>query len=449
MDLARRQLSARAVAASTALILLPGVMLVGPADAADPQAVVEGTLDDTTPFRFWMPAEGWNGTVFVDLDAAGGLSSTGQHYVDQGYAYGGTSRNVTGWDIEQALANQVEALERFEDEVGEADRSVAVGASMGGFVAAGVAQEYPDQVEGAVAMCGGLSGTVSQWNQKLDTVFALKHLLAPDSDLPIIDIDDVGASRAAWADMLADAQQTPDGRARIALASAIGQVPAWSSSAPQPDWKDTEAYQAGWYGALSGDFLSYIGQAVGSSRVALTQASGGNPSWNTGIDYVEQLRMAAPHDRRVVDRLYEEAGLSLDDDLATVNAAERIEADPDAVERFAEGLEFDGTLEDPVVTLNNIGDQISTVAQQAEYEDEVRRAGNASLLRQTYVASAGHCSFTDAERITAIDALLDRLDSGHWSGTASAQRLNRHGESLDRGETRFVQYHLPRFNRPF
>ncbi|WP_235008190.1 alpha/beta hydrolase [Microbacterium timonense] len=407
---------------------------------------MEGRLADTTAYRFVVPSD-WNGTVFVDLDFAGGpVSAAQQELIDRGYAYGGTTRNVTGWNLSGAVENQIEALDAFADAVGEPERAIATGTSMGGMIAAATGELHPDRIDGVLAGCGGLSGTVSQWNQKLDTVFVLARLLDPAGVLPVENVPaDIEGARSAWLTRLADAQQTPEGRARIALAAAIGQLPAWSQSIADPDPRDPAAYQAAWYGALAGDPLPYIGQAM-SSRYTSTLVFGGMPSWNTGIDYAEQLRKASPESRRVVAELYQRAGLSLDADLATVNAADRVEADPDAVARFAASYEFTGDISVPTVTLNNVGDQISTVAQQQEYEERVTRAGNASLLRQTYVASAGHCNFTAAETLAATQLLLDRLDTGRW-GSANAVHLNRAAEALDLGDARFLTFHPDRFNR--
>ncbi|MFC7405716.1 alpha/beta fold hydrolase [Georgenia alba] len=434
------------VAGVLAATLAVSVLAVAPASADEPTEV-SGTLDDTTPYEFLVPPD-WNGTVFVDLDFAGGtVTPTHRALLEDGAAYGGTSRAVTGWDISQAIDNQVEAVHRFAAEAGEPSRVIAMGASMGGFVAAGVAQEHPEEIDGAVAMCGGLSGAVAQWNQKLDTVFVLSELTDPAGDLPVIDIPDRDAAIAAWQAHLADAQQTPEGRARIALAAAIGQLPAWSESAPRPDPRDTASYQAGWYGALSGDSLPYIGQAM-SSRHTLTQVYGGNPSWNVGIDYAVQLERVSDEARAVVERLYGQAGLSLQEDLAALRDAPRISADPDALTRFAR-LDVTGELDVPVVTMNNIGDQISTVAQQQEYQREVREAGNARLLRQTYVASPAHCGFSDAERLAAAHLLLDRLDRGRWTGGESSEEMNRTAESFGLGAARFLTYQPDRFNRPY
>lgn len=413
-------------------------------------SVVEGTLEDGTAYRFLVPAD-WNGTVFVDLDFAGGQTAAPyvQHLVAQGAAYGGTTRLVTGWDIPGAIDNQVEAIQRLSQEIGEPQRAIAMGSSMGGTVSAGVAQRYPSVINGAVPMCGGLSGSISQWNQKLDTVFVLSELMDPEGTLPVIDIpEDVNGAVTAWQSALAAEQETPEGRARIGLAAAIGQLPAYSSSAERPASRDTTAYQSGWYGALTGDSLPYIGQAM-SSRRTIESLTGGNPSWNVGVDYAQQFHQLPREKQKVVEELYRESGLSLQDDLQAVNGAERISADPAAVTQFEQGLEFNGDLRIPVLTMNNIGDQISTVAQQNEYENEVKAAGNGSLLRQIYVDSAGHCGFTDAEKVVAAETLLDRLDSGNWTMSQAAPQLNRRAEALHLGGGNFLRFKPEEFNRPY
>jgi pimeloyl-ACP methyl ester carboxylesterase len=369
-----------------------------------------------------------------------------------GVARGGTTRTVTGWRIRDAIDNQAEALARFEQAYGPARHAIASGDSMGGFVSAGAAQLHPEVFDAAVPFCGGLGGSVAQWNQKLDTVFTLERLVAPG--LPVIDVpEDVEGTRKAWFDALAQAQQTPEGRARIALAAAIGQVPPWGtnpdgSPTPRPDERDAAALQEGTYLALAGGSLPYLGQAM-SSRRQLTQVSGGNPSWNTGVDYAAQLRSAEPGLRRAVDTLYREAGLDLRADLDALAAAPRISADPAAVERFARGLVFDGALRIPVLTVSGTGDQISTVAQQQFYGETVRRAGKNALLRQTYVQSVGHCTFSDAEQQAALHVMAERLDTGRWPATGPRAMNDRAGELGADPAPRYVPFQPPRFNRPY
>ncbi|MEW9555009.1 alpha/beta hydrolase family protein [Nonomuraea sp. NPDC050783] len=430
----------------------PGGTPCLPGSPARPTCV-SGTLDDGTPYEFVVPAR-WNGTVVVALDFAGPGPSeplTARLLAD-GVARGGTSRAVTGWDIRSAIDNQAEALARFERAYGPARRAIASGTSMGGFVAAGVAQVHPGTFDAAVPMCGGLSGSVAQWNQKLDTLFVLERLIAPG--LPVIDIpEDVESARKAWLDALAAAQRTPEGRARIALAAAIGQLPAWGrnpdgTTPPPPDRGDAAALEQGAYLALAGGPLPYVGQAM-SSRRQIMAVVGGNPSWNTGVDYARHLRLADPALRRAVGDLYAAAGLELAADLRSLAAAPRIAADPGAVERFSRGIVLDGRLRIPVLTLSGTGDQISTVAQQQSYEEKARRAGAGSLLRQTYTETAGHCDFSPTEQQAALVTMLDRLRSGHWPAT-SAPAMNARAAALGADPApRYVPFTPPRFNRPY
>lgn len=413
---------------------------------------ISGTLDDGTPYAFVVPAE-WNGTVVVALDyTAGGEGEalTGRLLAD-GVARGGTARTVTGWNIRAAIDNQAAALARFEAAYGPARHAIASGTSMGGFVSAGVAQVHPDVFDAAVPFCGGLSGSVAQWNQKLDTVFVLERLVAPG--LPVIDVPaDVPGAQRAWIDALTAAQRTPEGRARIALAGAIGQLPPWGvrpdgTTPPPPAAGDPAALEEGVFLALAGGPLPYIGQAM-SSRRQITAVVGGNPSTNEGVDYGAQLRAAQPELHRAVRELYRTAGLDLDADLRALATAPRIAADPAAVERFARGIVLDGALRIPVLTVSGTGDQISTVAQQQSYEATVRRAGANALLRQTYVQSAGHCAFSPAEQQAALRVMVERLDTGRWPAT-DPRAMNARTEELGAEQPpRYVHCTPPRFNRP-
>ncbi|HEX7305639.1 DUF6351 family protein [Lentzea sp.] len=439
---------------AAALLLVAGA----PAVSAAPPDVVpclgtatctSGQLPDGTPYQFAKPQR-WNGVVLVDLDfAAGGLTTalTGD-LVGRGYAVGGTSRAVTGWRIAQAIDNQAAALEEFEAVFGPARWAIAGSRSMGGFVAAGAAQVHPGRFAGAVPMCGGLGGSVGQWNQKLDTVFTLKTLLFPGTALPVTGIPaDVPGAQQQWISALAGAQSTAQGRARIALAATVGQLPAWGlatdgGTTPVPDPWDAAALENGMYLALAGGPLPYIGQAM-SSRRAIEQATGGNPSWNTGVEYGRQLLSAEPAQQLAVLRLYAEAGLDLGADLRRLAAAPRVAADPAAVAAFSRGIVFTGDVRVPVLTVNGTGDQISTVAQQQSYEDLARRAGNAELVRQTYVRTSGHCTFTVGEQVAAIDQMWQRLRTGRWPDV-SPRAMNRLA-----GDGRYVDFAPPRFNRRY
>ncbi|MEU5703537.1 alpha/beta hydrolase family protein [Streptomyces aurantiacus] len=429
----------------------------GPCPAGSPAGVTcaGGELADGTPYRFVVP-DHWNGTVIVDLDFAGrapGEPLTAE-LTDRGYAVGGTTRDVTGWRIAAAIDNQASALERFEEAVGHPRWAIASGRSMGGFVSAGVAQVHPDAFDAAVPFCGGLGGSVGQWNQKLDTVFTLKELLFAGSPLPVTKIPaDTQQATRDWQSALGTAQAAPAGRARIALAAAIGQLPGWGQDAaggatPMPAPGDTDAIQEGMYLTLAGGFQPYIGQSM-SSRRSIETLAGGNPSWNTGVDYARQFSAASAEQQRTVRELYSRAGLDLRADLRTLARAPRITADPSAVTYLEKGIVFDGDLKIPVLTVNAIGDQISTVAQQQSYGAAVHKAGKTALLRQSYVRTVGHCTFTTGEQVAAITVMAKRLTTGRWSDTATAGNLNRLTAAAGEDHGRYLHYQPPVFNRPY
>jgi hypothetical protein len=69
------------------------------------------------------------------------------------------------------------------------------------------------------------------------------------------------------------------------------------------------------------------------------------------------------------------------------------------------------------------------VTDEQAYASVVASAGNSSLLRQAYVHRAGHCTFSPAETITAFQTLVQRIDTGQWSGTG-ASALNTGAAAL-------------------
>lgn len=112
-----------------------------------------------------------------------------------------------------------------------------------------------------------------------------------------------------------------------------------------------------------------------------------------------------------------------------------------AVEQMAT---FTGELADPAVTLHTTGDPAGTTADEFAYADVVRWAGDTAQLRQTFVVSDGHCTFTNAEMAAAMQTLLTRIDTGRWPATSAARlgtlaaRLEAES-GIDLGATRFGQ----------
>ncbi|MFJ7071720.1 alpha/beta hydrolase family protein [Streptomyces sp. NPDC098781] len=443
-------------ACATAL-LLAVTALPAPAVAATPAPThVDGRLPSGATYMMDVPAD-WNGTVLLFSHGyASGPTNPAQDAPDdatkalllgQGYALVGSSYATTGWAVTDAVPDQLATLSAFTDRFGAASRTLAWGRSYGGLVTTAIAERHPERIDGSVSLCGLVQGGVANWNNTLDPAFALKTLLAPGSDVPLVRIADQTAADEA-ADALTavvdSAQSTPEGRARIALAAALHNIPGWNQptqTRPAPtDWDAQRAHQ---YEAVKG----LLKIAAFNRRQEAEARAGGNMSWNTGVDYAKLLGRSSV--RKEVTELYRKAGLSLRADLAVLDRAPRIAADPAAVSWMAGTSSFTGELTKPQLSVHTTGDALVPVQTESALKRAVTAAGSASLLRQAYTDNAGHCTFSPAEQLAALHTLEDRLTRGHWVGTDAASLNSRATQTDPTTPTRYVRHHPTPYLRPY
>jgi hypothetical protein len=404
-----------------------------------------------------VPAN-WNGTLLLyshgyvfpgspltAQDASDPL--TGEALLQQGYALSGSSYSQNGWALQQAFHDQFALLDFFDTTCGHPARTVPWGDSLGGIITAGLVQIDPQRFAGAMPLCGVLAGGVGTWNQALDSSFAFDLLLAGNT-LPVVHIQNPTAGFQQAEAIIAAAQNTPQGRARIALASAMTDLPGWFNSAsPEPaptDYAAQEQNQFLWQSQVDLAFAFF-------ARAELEARAGGNPSWNIGVDYRDQLRKST--DRAEVEALYKQAGLNLDQDLNTLNDAPRIRPDLQAVGYLSRYITFDGDLDIPVLTMHTTGDGLVINTDEQSYAQVVRESGDNSLLRQVFVHRAGHCTMTPAERLTAFATLVQRVDTGRWGDTTRPALMNQEaaalGSTFNLAPPAFIQYKPATFLRPF
>ncbi len=417
-----RRLAGTSIAA---LLLVSGLLAsAGAASAAqscggsDSVTTVTGTLPDGATYEIQCPAGPWNGTLFLyshgyvvpgSANPARDVGDpvTGAWLLGHGYALAGSSYATTGWAIASALPDQIGTLNAFDASYGRPAHTIAWGHSLGGIITAGLIQDYPQRFSAALPMCGVLSGGVATWNTALDAEFAFQQLIDPA--VQVVNITDGGANLAGAETAAASAQQTAQGRARLALVSALGDTPGWFTPlSPEPgprDYAAQEANQFAWASQVTFPF-------VFDFRQDLEADAGGNPSWNVGVNYAADLARSA--DYREVVALYRAAGLSLSADLHKLQAAPRIAASPRAVFYLARNIAFNGRIPVPVLTMHTTGDGLVVPENEQAYRAVVDRAGRGRLLRQVFVDRAGHCAFTPAETITAVRVLLSRLATGTW-----------------------------------
>jgi pimeloyl-ACP methyl ester carboxylesterase len=395
------------------------MLLVGAGTASAQTTTVTGTLADGATYVMDVPSN-WNGILFLyshgyvvpgsaNPATDVGDPDTGAFMLASGYALAGSSYATTGWAIQQALPDQIAVLDLFAQQFGAPVKTIAWGHSLGGMITAGLIQNYPSRFDAALPMCGVLSGGVATWNSALDAEFAFQTLLAPNSGLQIVNITNPTANLDIAEGALQAAAATPQGQARLALAAAFSDTPGWyTPTSPQPaptDFADQLANQIEWDAEVDYPF-------VFAFRAELEARAGGNPSWNTGVDYRLQLLLSP--DLAEVLALYKAAGLDLNADLETLNRAPRISADPAAVQYLSQNIIYNGQISIPVLTMHTIGDGLVINENETAYRTVVDEAGNGKLLRQIFVSRAGHCAFTPAETITAAESLLNRLSTGEW-----------------------------------
>jgi pimeloyl-ACP methyl ester carboxylesterase len=469
----------RVLAGAAVFGVLAGLLGAAPAVAQPgvPQPgrhTFTGTLDGAN-YRVETPAR-WNGTLvlyshgympagFPDFGIAltnrPPGSETEGWLLDHGYALAASqmSEGGIGYHVERGLREQIALLDWFDATVGRPRHTVATGQSLGAAIAILLAERHPDRFDGVMTVCG-VPDPLGDFNMILDLNFAVRTLLAPGEDIDIVHPRDPVASANALVAGVDRAVTTPQGRARLALIASFGNIAGWwDAHQPRPTAPDDVIRaQAQW---IRNAFVLGLGPIA---RADLERRAGGNPSWNTGVDYRRQLARSSQTGQ--VLAAYRAAGLDvnadLNADLAQLNAAPRIAADPAAVRYVRRFGVPTGDIEAPVLTLHTTGDGGAVPDLDRWYGDRVRQEGNASRLRQLYVDRGTHCAVNSAEEIVALRTLFTRIDSGRWPDT-SPGRLTRAANDLGEAYFKvldfgnfvdapmppaFTAFTPPRFQRP-
>ncbi len=245
-----------ALVAATVLTAVPGAK-------ADTVTTLTGTLPDGATWKAEVPPN-WNGTLLLyshgyvfpgrpnpALDV--GNPATGTFLLDHGFALAGSSYANTGWALQEGIGDQLGVLDEFRAQVGRPTTTIAWGHSLGGIMTAGLVQAAPERFDGALPMCGVLAGGVGTWNQALDGLFAFKVLLGGGAPLDIVRITDPVTNAQRASQILATAQSTPQGRARLGLVAALGDSPGWTDpTKPEPAPDDFATRLANQIGSIGG-----------------------------------------------------------------------------------------------------------------------------------------------------------------------------------------------------
>ena len=446
--------AALATALATTAGILPAVaapdasVVASPGTAASAApTVATGTLDNGAAWRAEVPAD-WNGKVVLFAHGFrpgpanpawdAGFDPTAQELIRRGYAVASSSYAATGWALETAVQDQLDTLAAFEQRFGEADRVIAMGRSMGGLVTSLMAEVPGAGIDGAVSTCGLVGGGVALNNYQLDAAHAAAELLLPGQDVQLTGFTAPGQSDAtitALREALEEARGSAEGRARIALVAALLHTPTELDGVDAEDPEVLAAAQA--------ELVLQTLPTVIERRHTIVEAAGGDSGWTAGVDYARLLRSS--DQRHQVRHLYRLAGLDLATDLGTLSRSADIAPDEDGLEWMLQTSTPTGELQVPVLATHTLVDLLAPVEYQEEYAETVRRAGGQSLFRQAFVDREGHCTFTVAENVAAVEAMDERLETGRWGSLARTASLQRSAESLDLDGAAFVDHRPDEF----
>jgi pimeloyl-ACP methyl ester carboxylesterase len=337
----------------------------------------DGTQTSGALYRICFPAD-WNGELVIYAhgyfeasqpiaihdDVIGG-QSVSSAVTGLGYGFATTSYPANGLVVPEAVEDVI-ALQGTFVRLYRPDptRTLIVGASEGGLVAALAAERHPDVIDGALALCGPIGDFQAQLDHFGDFRVVFDYFfpgIIPGSALDIPD-----SVRANWPNRYAPAVVnaiTADPDRTTQLLAVTGE-PAENAA--------LTVIGVLWYNIY----------ATGDARTRL----GGQPFDNS-------------------TRVY--AGSA--DDAALNAGVARFTADAAARTRVATEFETSGALTVPVVTLHTTGDPIVPLEQEALYGTKVQQAGAAGLLTQNQADRYGHCEFEAPEVFGAFSSLITKV----------------------------------------
>ncbi len=328
--------------------------------------------------------DAWNGSV---LYFAHGFRGNGRdltveappirdYLISHGYAWAASSYSANGYDPGTAENDTYRLRDIFAEKIGAPKRSYIYGQSMGGHVTSLALERHPTAYDGALSECGVVSGHeeldyLISW-AALSGYFAGKDLFSLTGDAgKLIKVlqNDIGSTLGPPNDLTAKGK---------AFENAVEHL----TGGPRPFFGE---------GFVVNYVLNFGLLVQAAAQPAISNAVAENQSTVYSID--------------------EGNGVSSDQLNREVS---RIAADPkyrDAA-KYPEFADFTGKIQRPYLTLHGTGDLFVPISLEQSYRRIVDAAGSGDLLVQRAIRRAGHCIFTQEERISAFEDLVNWVENG-------------------------------------
>jgi pimeloyl-ACP methyl ester carboxylesterase len=340
-------------------------------------------------YAIFVPTS-WNGDVVyyahgivdaalpVALPTGDGFPALRDALGARGYAVAYSSFSENGWAVKDGAASTHALRAIFTRDVAKPNRSYVVGTSLGGLVAANLAEKHGSQYDGTLAMCAPLGGAIEEINY-LANVRVLFDFLYPG--VVPGDVIHVPSPLDLNTQVLGPAQfavmSNPTG---LGIIARIKQTPLAGTSGPE----------------LATSLLYALAYNVRGIDDLLARTHGHSMFDNSATQYEAAFPGLLP------------APL-----LAAINGGVgRFTATPDALNYLEHYYTPDAAVTAPMVTLHTTQDPLVPFFHEAKYAQAVAAAGSSSQVLQRSVSRYGHCAFTTSEMTDAFDALAGWVTTG-------------------------------------
>ncbi len=363
-------------------------------------ARVDYGVIDGAGYRIELPVE-WNGELLLWAHGFRGLNEDGDGFdprltfddlpgreaiIGLGYGWATSTYRANGYVPGLGVDDLLKVKDRVAEIARRPSRTYCVGGSMGGATAQLMAQEFPREIQAAVAYCGALG------NIAVVDYIAAWHLLAHwFIGEPPQQVNAQGVIE--WSAPLG--VQEGDELALSGLGEQFAAVIERFTGGPR--WGFREGLAMQWE----------ISFALGATLWPQLLANADPAPGQTLAVAASELPADTTHHR------YEAAAASeLGLDLDRLNAeVVRLEADP--VRRADPGVGVStGELRVPLLALKTTGDLFTPIHLDRDYQQQVQAAGFGDRLVVQAARRAGHCNFSESEAFGALTQMVTWLSFG-------------------------------------
>ena len=372
------------VAGPTALATVPSLSSSSSIPVTAPWSeIIVGETGPGSIYELRMP-ENWNGAVIYYAhgfnDATDPITLPYKENIDaafdalgaKGYAIAASSFSENGFAMKDGVQRTHQLRGLFTSRFGQAEKGYLMGHSLGGAIVVELAERYPNQYDGALAMCGMVGGSQLQIDY-LGNVRAAFDAIYPG----VLRGDAVNIpSDLTRAEVEAKAMQAM-------IANPLGAI-ALTRLLPTP------------VDAPPGNVPAAIGGVIAALGFHIRGAA----------DVVDHTQGHNSYDNILT--VYSGGFGPYTGDFINANI-KRFEATPDARNYLNHWFEPSGDLQIPLLTLHTMWDPAVPTAHERKLAAVVAAAGNSEFLRQrtgTLANAFNHCGFSTAEIVSNFDQLV-------------------------------------------